>query len=102
MKLEFANGTELEVERVTESIWPRNVLEAKDGKILEIGLPESNTETLDQLRGYFTPEACREIRCVADYKTRVYNGYITLLSVTEIVEAAQYTKNIRLGLAAGE
>lgn len=57
MKLVFANGTELEVSQVVESILPRNTMEVRDGKVLEIGIPEDCSLSLEELAALFTKEA---------------------------------------------
>ena len=53
MKLVFANGTELEVSQVVESILPRNTMEVRDGKVLEIGIPEDCSLSLEELAALF-------------------------------------------------
>ena len=60
MKLVFANGTELEVTQVVESILPRNVMEVRDGKVLELGIPEDCILSLEELAEMFTKDAAVE------------------------------------------
>ena len=99
MKLVFANGTELEVLQVVESILPRNVMEVRDGKVLEIGIPEDCSLSLEELAAKFTKEACEELQSVAEYGTVTYDGYTTLLSVSNIAGPSLFARSVRLGQA---
>ena len=99
MKLVFANGTELEVTQVVESILPRNVREVRDGKVLELGIPEDCILSLEELAEMFTKEACESLQSVAEYGTMKYEGYTTLLSVSNIAGPTMFAKSVRLGQA---
>lgn len=99
MKLMFVNGTELEIDQVVESILPRNNMEAKDGKVLEIVIPENCSFSLEELAAMFTKETCGELKSVADYGTVTYTGYTTLLSVSNIAGSSMFTRSVRLGKA---
>ena len=97
MKLVFANGTELEVSQVVESILPRNTMEVRDGKVLEIGIPEDCSLSLEELAALFTKEACTTLQSVAEYGTVDYQGYTTLLSVSNMAAPTVFAKSVRLG-----
>ena len=96
MKLVFANGTELEVVQIMESILPRNKMEVPDGKILDIMVPENCSLSLEELAAMFTKEACENIQGVTDYDIVTYTGYTTLLSVSSIIEPAKSIRSVRL------
>ena len=99
MRLVFADGTELKVSQVVESILPRNTMEVRDGKVLEIGIPEDCSLSLEELAALFTKEACTTLQSVAGYGTVDYQGYTTLLSVSNIAAPTVFAKSVRLGQA---
>lgn len=98
MKLVFANGTELEVTQVVESIFPKNTEGVKNGRVLEIRMTDGQEQDLEELVAMFTPETCARLDVVADYGTVGYTGYTTLLNVSGAISQTTFVRSIRLAL----